>query len=97
MATTAPHLSVEASCDRCVSSLDAREVRRFQPIWLLAKHHSVGEVAEMTSLDRRWIERLAGRYNAEGPGSVGDLRRRSGSTATVLKPDLREKLRLRLK
>jgi transposase len=97
MATIAGHLSVEALCERYVSSLDAREARHFQTIWLLAKGHSVGEVADMTSFGRRWIEQLAARYNAEGPASLGDLRRRNGSTASVLKADLLEKLRLRLK
>ncbi|MFO1124064.1 MAG: winged helix-turn-helix domain-containing protein [Methylocystis sp.] len=51
----------------------------------------------MTSFGQRWIEQLAARYNAEGPESLGDLRRRNGSAATVLKPDLLDKLRLRLK
>jgi transposase len=51
----------------------------------------------MTSFGRRWIEQLVVRYNAEGPESLGDLRRRNGSTARVLKPDVLEKLRVRLK
>src|SRR5208283_5818491 len=58
MATIAAHLSVEALRDRYVSSADVMEARHFQTIWLLAKGHSVGEVAEMTSLGRRWIEQL---------------------------------------
>ena len=36
------------------------------------------------------------RYNAEGPEALGDLRRRNGAPATILKPDLLAKLRLRL-
>ncbi|MCC3246024.1 helix-turn-helix domain-containing protein [Methylocystis sp. WRRC1] len=97
MATIVAHLSVEALRERYVSSSNAREARHFQTIWLLAKGHSVGEVVEMTSFGRRWIEQLTARYNAEGPGSLGELRRRNGSAATVLKPDLLDKLRLRLK
>ena len=93
----AEHLSVKALRERYVSSLNAREARHFQTIWLLAKGHSVGEVSEMTSFGRRWIEQLTARYNAEGPDSLGDLRRRNGSSATVLKPELLDKLRLRLK
>ena len=96
MATIALHLSVDALRERYVSSSDAREARHFQTIWLLAKGHSIGEVSEMTSFGRRWIEQLAARYNVEGPKSLGDLRRRNGSAATVLKPDLLEKLRHRL-
>jgi len=97
MATIAAHLSVEALRERYVSSSNVREARHFHTIWLLAKGHSVGEVAEMTSFGRRWIEQLATRYNAEGAESLGDLRRRNGSSATVLKPELLDKLRLRLK
>jgi transposase len=96
MTTIASHLSVDALRERYVSSSETCEARHFQTIWLLAKGHSVGEVAELTSFGRRWIEQLAARYNAEGPGSLGDLRRRNGSTATVLKPELIEKLRVRL-
>ena len=78
MTTIAAHLSVEALRDRYVSSADVMEARHFQTIWLLAKAHGVGDVAEMTSFGRRWIEQLVVRYNAEGPDSLGDLRRRNG-------------------
>jgi len=37
------------------------------------------------------------RHNAEGPESLGDLRRRNGATASVLKPEVLDKLRVRLK
>ncbi len=97
MATIAAHLSVDALRERYVSSSNAREARHFHAIWLLAKGHAIGEVAEMTSFGRRWIEQLAARYNAEGPESLGDPRRRNGSSATVLKPELLDKSRLRLK
>ena len=96
MTAIAGHLSVNALRDRYVSSSNACEARHFQTIWLLAKGHSVGEVAELTSFGERWIEQLAARYNAEGPGSLGDLRRRNGAKASVLKPELIEKLRVRL-
>lgn len=69
MATLTTNLSVEALRERYVSSSNVRESRHFQTIWLLAKGHSVGEVVEMTSLGRRWIEQLVARYNAEGPES----------------------------
>ena len=72
------------------------EARHFQTIWLLAKGHGVGEVAEMTSFGQRWIEQLVARYNAEGPDALGDLRRRNGSTARVLTPEVLAKLRVRL-
>jgi len=97
MTTITAILSVEALRDRYVLSADVMEARHFQTIWLLAKGHSVGEVCEMTSFGQRWIEQLVVRYNAEGPDSLGDLRRRNGSTARVLTPEILAKPRVRLK
>jgi transposase len=97
MATIAAHLSVDALREQYVSSSNAREARHFHTICLIAKGHTIGEVAEMTSFGPRWTEQLAARYNAEGRESLGDLRRRNGSKATVLKPELLDKLRLRLR
>ena len=79
MTTIAAHVSVEALRERYVSSADVMEARHFQTIWLLAKGHSVGDVSEMTSFGRRWIEQLVARYNAEGPDALGDFRRRNGA------------------
>jgi hypothetical protein len=67
MATIAAHLSVEALRERYVSSSNAREARHFHTIWLLAKGHTLGVVAEMTSFGQRWIEQLAARYNESCP------------------------------
>jgi hypothetical protein len=53
-------------------------------------------VAATTAFGERWIEQLLARYNAEGPEALSDLRRRNGASATILKPGLLEKLRLRL-
>jgi transposase len=39
---------------------------------------------------------LLARYNTEGPEALGDLRRRNGATATILKPGLLARLRDRL-
>jgi len=96
MATIAAHLSVEALRERYVSSSNAREARHFQTIWLLAEGHTVAEVATMTAFGVRWIEQLAARYNTQGPEALGDLRRRNGSSASILKAELLEKLRERL-
>lgn len=54
------------------------------------------KVARTTSFGRRWIEQLVVRYNAEGPDTLGDLRQRNGTSATILKPELLAKLRVRL-
>jgi transposase len=42
-------------------------------------------------------ERLLARYNAHGPQALGDLRRRNGTSPSILRPDLLEKLKARLR
>jgi hypothetical protein len=58
---------------------------------------SLSEVAATTAFGERWIEQLLARYNAEGPEALGDLHRRNGASATILKPELLTKLRDRLR
>jgi hypothetical protein len=96
MAYGADHLSVAALEERHGSCEDVRSSRHFQTIWLLAKGHTVREVAAMTSFGQRWIEQLLERFNALGPSALDDLRRGNGAAATVLKPELLERLRVRL-
>ncbi len=96
MVYVAGHLSVAALEERYEACEDVTSSRHFQTIWLLAKGHSTGEVAAMISFGQRWIEQLVERYNAVGPSALGDLRRRNGASATVLTPDLLQRLRVRL-
>jgi len=96
MAHVAGHLSVEALEARYEACDDVMSSRHFQTIWLLAKGHSTGEVAAMTSFGQRWIEQLLERYNAFGPSALGDLRRGNGAPAKVLTPELLRRLRVRL-
>ena len=96
MAHVAGHLSVEALEAQYEACEDVMSSRHFQTIWLLAKGHSTGEVAAMTSFGQRWIEQLLERYNAFGPSALGDLRRGNGAPAKVLTPELLQRLRVRL-
>ncbi len=96
MATVCKHLSVEELEERYVGSQDATASRHFQVIWLLARGHTISQVSETTAFGERLIEQLLARYNAEGPEALGDMRRRNGASATILKPDLLAKLRVRL-
>jgi transposase len=93
MAQVTAHLSLDALEARFVASRDGRESRHVQTIWLLAKGDTVAEVSEMTAFGVRWIEQLLARYNAAGPEALGDLRRGNGARATVLTPELLDKLR----
>src|SRR6202045_501758 len=96
MATVCDHLSVEELEERFVGCQDATASRHFQVIWLLARGHTVSQVSATTAYGERWIEQLLARYNNEGPRALGDLRRRNGATATILKPGLLARLRDRL-
>jgi transposase len=96
MARVAGHLSVEDLEAGFRSARDPTAVRHFQVIWLLARGHTIADVAAVTSFVPRWIEQLLARYNAEGPEALGDLRRRNGGVPSVLRPALLERLRARL-
>ena len=91
----AAHVSVEALRERYVSSADVMEARHFQTIWLLAKGHSVGDVSEMTSFGRRWIEHslLATMRKALRLWAISPAQRRA---ARVFTPEVLAKLRVRL-
>jgi transposase len=96
MARVVEHLSLEDLEAEMCAAADAMAARHFQVIWLLAKGHTIAEVSEVTAFVPRWIEQLVARYNAAGPGALGDLRRHNARMATVLKPELLERLRERL-
>src|SRR2546430_3596808 len=97
MATVCEHLSVEGLEERYVECQDATASRHSQPFWLLARGNTVPQVSAPTAFGERWIEQLLARYNPEGPEALGDLRRRNGASATILKPELLAKLRDRLR
>src|SRR5215208_2014082 len=97
MAHVADHLSVLALEQQYRSCTDVTAARHVQTIWLLAKGHEIAEVSATVSFARRWVERLLARYNARGPQALGDLRRRKGTSPTILRPDLLDKLKDRLR
>jgi len=96
MAEVAGHLSLaELQAGYC-GSKEAMLARHYQVIWLLAQGRSCADVAQLTSLARRWVERLLARYNRSGPSSLGDRRRGNGAKATILTPAVLDVLRERL-
>src|SRR5215210_2917407 len=96
MARVAGHLRVEDLEAGFRSARNPTAVRHFQVIWLLARGHTIADVAAVTSFVPRWIEQLVARYNAKGPDALGDLRRRTGGVPSLLRPALLERLRARL-
>ena len=97
MAEVAGHLSLAELQAGYRTSGDARLARHYQVVWLLAQGRSCAEVAQLTSLARRWVEQLLARYNQFGPSSLGDRRRGNGARATILTPAVLDVLRERLK
>ena len=96
MARVADHLSVDDLEARLRSAQDPTATRQVQVIWLLARGHTIADVAAVTSFVPRWIEHLLARDNADGPEALGDLRRRNGSAPRVLRPELLARLPERL-
>jgi transposase len=88
MARIVGHLSIAELEARYRAAQDVTEARHFQAIWLLAQGRTVLEVSEVLAFVPRWVEELAARYNASGPGALGDQRRRNGRTASLLTPAL---------
>jgi transposase len=96
MAHVAAHLSLEDLEGRLRTAPDVKSARHVQAIWLLAKGHAMAEVSSTTAFGVRWIEKLLARYNAQGPDALGDLRRHNGTSRTILKQELLDRLRVRL-
>src|SRR5829696_8915128 len=97
MAQVADHLGVSALEQQYRSCPDVTTARHLQAIWFLAKGHHIAEVSATVSYARRWVERLLARYNAQGLQALGDLHRQNGTSPSVLKPDLLDKLKDRLR
>jgi transposase len=96
MAIVNEHLSVEELEERYVACSDADTC---DTVWPRAKSQitwKCRDAVATTAFGERWIEQLLTRYNADGPDALGDLRRRNGATATILKSELLAKLRDRL-
>ena len=96
MARVAEHLGISELEERFRTAKDPILARHVQVIWLLAQGHTTAEVSAVTSFVPRWIEQLLARYNAEGFAALGDLRRHNGRAPALLKPDVLERLRVRL-
>src|SRR5215203_2397171 len=97
MARIVEHLPVAELEARYRAAQDVTEARHLQAIWLLAQGRTVLEVAEVLAFVPRWVEQLAARYNASGPGALGDRRRRNGRAASLLTPEVLSALAERLK
>ena len=91
------HLSVAELKRRYRAARDVAAARHTQAVWLLAQGRTVLDVARVLAFAPRWVEQLAARHNAHGPGVLGDQRRRNGRAARVLTEAVLAALAERLK
>ena len=73
----AKHLSVEELEQRYKSATDAKEVRRWHALWLIAQGRSLSDTARIVGMHRYTVRDILKRYNARG--SDATLDRRSGN------------------
>lgn len=68
------HLDSKELANRYRKAHDPVERSHYQILWLISEGKSTSQVMEVTGYCRGWIQRLARRYNADGPGALGDRR-----------------------
>lgn len=97
MTTLVQHLTVDELEHRFRTAKDVVERSHCQAIWLLAKGHTTAQVAAVTALTPRWVNKLAERYARDGAASLGDQRRNNAGAKPLLSAEdlaaLRERLR----
>ncbi|HET8634389.1 MAG TPA: helix-turn-helix domain-containing protein [Gemmatimonadales bacterium] len=76
-----PHLTVDELHDRYWQSADPVLRSRYQILWRLSTGQRCPQVATETGSSAKWIRRLVGRYNAQGPAALGDGRHASPGRA----------------
>ena len=96
MTMSARHLGIDELETRFRAATEVIERSHLQAVWLLAKGHSTTEVAEVTALTPRWVNKLARRYEQQGVDALGDLRRRNVGCRPLLSEQDLEALRERL-
>src|SRR3954466_6254035 len=74
----AAHLSPAELGQRYRAARCPVERSHLQIVWLLSLGRSEREVAQVTGYGRRWVGEVARRYDEDGPGGLGDRRRRDG-------------------
>src|SRR3954454_21685430 len=96
MARVADPLSVDDLEARLRSAQDPTATRHVKVIWLVARGHTIADVAAVTSFVPRWIEQFPTRSNAHAREALGDMRRRNGSAPSALRPELLARVPARL-
>jgi transposase len=71
------HLSQKELANHYRKAQDPIKRGHYQILWLIGQGKTTTQVMEVTGYCRAWIQRLARRYNAEGPTALGDRRHRN--------------------
>ena len=69
-----PHLPPEELEERYRKAKDPVARSHYQILWLIAMGKTTSEVMEATGYCRDWIQKIARRYNSQGPEALGDRR-----------------------
>src|SRR5919199_420766 len=75
-----PYLGSEELEDRYRKARDPVLPSHYQILWLIGEGKPTTQVMEVTGYSRGWIQRLARRYNADGPQALGDRRHQNPGT-----------------
>jgi Winged helix-turn helix len=82
-------LSVAELERRYRAAREPHERTWWQILWLLARGQLAKDIAESTGYSRYWIDQIAKRYNAEGPGCMVNRQyTHSHRAAPLLSPEL---------
>jgi len=93
------HLSQKELENRYRRAPDPIKRGHYQILWLIGQGKTTTQVMEVTGYCRAWIQRLARRYNADGPEALGDRRHQNPGARdrALLDADQREELAQALK
>ena len=94
--TVADHLPVAELERRYRAARDPVERTHFQLVWLVAAGRTCAAAAEAAGYCVDWVRAIVTRYNAGGPGALGDRRHANRGARPLLTAAQQEELRAAL-
>ncbi len=89
-----PHLNPKELEHRYRKAHDPVLRSHYQILWLISEGNTTRQVMEVTGYSRGWIQKLARRYNSDGPLALGDQRHQNpgAKERALLSADQQEEL-----
>ncbi len=89
-----PHLDSKELENRYRKAHDPVLRSHYQILWLISLGNTTRQVMEATGYSRGWIQKLARRYNSDGPLALGDQRHQNpgAKERALLSADQQEEL-----